>query len=93
MRIDCKLHLHSHIDFLFPRALKVLRLIRKRTFSFSTSDSLLMLYFALVGSELEYTSVAWNSGTITESNKLERIRRKFAAICPSRFFQKGGISL
>jgi hypothetical protein len=41
-----------------------------------------MLYVALVRSKLEYVSVA-----ITDSNKVERIQRQFAALCPSRFFQ------
>jgi hypothetical protein len=40
-----------------------------------------MLYFALVRSKLEYTSVAWKSVTITDFNKLERVQRKFAALC------------
>jgi hypothetical protein len=46
-----------------------------------------MLYFALARSKLEYASVAWNSVTITDSNKLERVQRKFAALCHKRFFQ------
>jgi hypothetical protein len=46
-----------------------------------------MLYFALGRSKLEYASVAWNSLTITDSSKLERIQRKFTAFCHSRFFQ------
>jgi hypothetical protein len=41
----------------------------------------------LVRSKLEYASVAWYSVTITDSNKLERIQRKFAALCHKRFFQ------
>jgi hypothetical protein len=41
----------------------------------------------LVRSKLEYASVAWNSVTITDSNKLERVQRKFAALCHKRFFQ------
>jgi hypothetical protein len=52
-----------------PHALKLLGLIGAITFSFSTIDSLLMLYFALGGSKLEYGSVAWNSVMITDSNK------------------------
>jgi hypothetical protein len=40
-----------------------------------------MLYYALVRPELEYASVAWNSVTITDSNKLERSQRKFVALC------------
>jgi hypothetical protein len=45
------------------------------------------MYFAVVRSKLEYVSVAWNSVTITDSNKLERVQRQFAALCHSRFFQ------
>jgi hypothetical protein len=73
----------------FWHALKLLGLIRTITFCFSTLVSLLMLCFTLVRSKLEYTSVAWNSLTITDSNKLQRIQRKFAALCHSRY----GISL
>jgi hypothetical protein len=76
VHIVCKLHFHHHIYFLFSLA----------NF-FSTIDSLLMLYFALVRSKLECASVAWNSVTITDSNKLGRVQRKFAALCHKRFFQ------
>jgi hypothetical protein len=48
---------------------------------------LLMLYFALVISELEYVSAAWNFVTTTDSNKLWRTQRKFAAHCHNRFFK------
>jgi hypothetical protein len=50
-------------------------------------DFLLMLYFALVRSKLECASVAWNSVTITDSNKLERVQKKFAALFHKTFFQ------
>jgi hypothetical protein len=67
--------------------MKLLGLIRTLTFSFSTIDSLLILFFALVRSKLEYASVAWNSITITDSNKREGMQRKFAALCNKRLFQ------
>jgi hypothetical protein len=41
----------------------------------------------LIRSILEYASIAWNSFTITDFNKLERIRIKFSALCHNRLFQ------
>jgi hypothetical protein len=51
----------------------------------STLDSLLVLHSTLVRSKLEYAPVDWNSFTSTDSSKLERIKRKFAALCYTRF--------
>jgi hypothetical protein len=41
----------------------------------------------LVRSKLAYASVAWKSAIITDSKRLERIKRKFAALCHNRLFQ------
>jgi hypothetical protein len=49
-----------------------------------------MLYIAIVRSKLEYTSIVWKCITNTDSNKLQRIQRKFAALCHNMFFQDIG---
>jgi hypothetical protein len=80
VQIVCKLKFHL-VNFLSSHVMKYLGLIRTITFSFSTLGSLLVLYFALIRSKLEYVSVTRNSVMIIDSNKFESIRRKFAALC------------
>jgi hypothetical protein len=83
--LDSKLYFHQHVDYIFSQALKLLGLTRDVTFPFHLL-SLLMLYFTLVRSKLEYASVAWNTLTSTDANKLECIQRKFLAPCYNRLF-------
>jgi hypothetical protein len=68
VHIDSKLNFHQHVEFLFSQTMKWLGLIRTITFTFSTLDSLLMLYIAIVRSKLEYASVVWNSITNTRAD-------------------------
>jgi hypothetical protein len=83
--IDSELHFHNHVDYIFCQCIKLLGLVRAITFPFSSLGSLCMLYCTLIRSKLEYASVVWNSLTTTDANKLERIQRKFAALCYNRF--------
>jgi hypothetical protein len=87
VHIDRKLHFHRHVDFIVSHALKLLGLLLTLTFSFSTIDSLLILYFALVISKLEYAFVAWSSVTIADSNKLERVQ-KICIPLPEKIFSR-----
>jgi hypothetical protein len=87
--LDCKLYFHQHGDYILSQGLKMLGLIRYITSSFTTLESLLVLYSSLVRSKLEYASVDWNS---TDSAKLERIKRKFAALCYTRSFSNASTS-
>jgi hypothetical protein len=58
---DRKLHFHRHVDYIHSQALKLLRLIPFITYNFSSSESLKIVYFTLIRSKLEYTSVVWNN--------------------------------
>jgi hypothetical protein len=71
---------------MFSQSLKMLRLIRVLAYSFSAIDSLLLLYFTLVKSKIEYVWLVWNNIATTDANKLERVQQKFAAPYFSRFF-------
>jgi hypothetical protein len=87
MQIDCKLHIHRHLDFHFLHVLKLLGLIRA-IFYFSTSDSLsvdVIFCFCQIWTWICFCCLEpcydyW-------SQKFEFIQRNFAALCHNRFFQ------
>jgi hypothetical protein len=65
--------------------LLLLSLIRSVTFRFSSLECVYVLYFTLVKSKLECTSVVWNAITSTDDKKLEHFQRKFPSACFYRF--------
>lgn len=82
--IECKLHFHHYVDFLFSHVMNLLRLIHNITCSFSTIHSLLMQYFVLSMSQLKYASVAWTSITLQTQRNL--ITHKVQAFVTIEFF-------
>jgi hypothetical protein len=80
------LHFNAHVDYIFSQSVRTLGLIRTVTYSFSTLDSLLILYLTLVRPKLEYAPAVWNSVTATDAKKLERMQRKFVALCQNPFY-------
>jgi len=66
-------------------SLKLLALIHAVTYCFCTVHCLLLLYFILFRSKLEYTLPACNI-TTTNASKLEYVRWKFAALSLSHYF-------
>jgi hypothetical protein len=84
--VDSKLYFHCHVDFVYSQAQRTLGLIRFVTYIFSSLDSLVVLYVALIRSKLEYASVVLNKLTLTDSNKIENIQIKFTSFCCYSFF-------
>jgi hypothetical protein len=84
--LDSKLYFHHHVTFVHTRAFRTLGLIRYVTYNFSSLDCLVILYNSLIRSKLEYAFVIWNNLSLTDSNKVENIQRKFANLCYYHFF-------
>jgi hypothetical protein len=85
--LDTKLYFHRHVDFVHSQALSTLGLMRYVTYNFSSLDCLVVFYIFLIVSKLEYASVVWNNLSLTDSNKIQNIQRKFANLCCYHFFQ------
>ncbi|PNF36234.1 hypothetical protein B7P43_G08692, partial [Cryptotermes secundus] len=60
--------------------------INKYKLFYSTLGCIFILYFTLVRSKVEYTSVVWNSIISTDANKLECNQQKYTALCYKRSF-------
>jgi hypothetical protein len=86
---DSKLYFHCRVDLLYSQARRTSGLIRFIAYIFSSLDSLVVLYIALIRFKLKYASVVWNKLTLTDSNKTEYIKIKFANLCYYHFFQFG----
>jgi hypothetical protein len=87
--LDSKLYFHCHVDFVYSQALRILGLVRFITYNFSSLDSLVVLYIALIRSKPEYASIVWNKLTSTDSNKIENIQTKSENLCYYLLFQFG----
>jgi hypothetical protein len=85
--LNSKLYFHCHVDFVYSQACRASRLIRYIMYKFSSLDCLVVLHNAEIRSKLDYAFVTCNNLTITDSNKIENIQRKFANLCYYHLFQ------
>lgn len=53
--LDGKLYFHCHVNFVCSQALRTLGLTHYITCNFPSLDGLIVLYSAVIRSELEYT--------------------------------------
>jgi hypothetical protein len=67
--LNSELYFRCHVNFVYSQALRTLGPIRFITYNFYSLDSLVVLYIALIRSNIEYASVVWNKLTSTDSIK------------------------
>ncbi len=74
---DSKLTFKSHINKISSNAKKAFGFIMRNNKIFRKIETLRMLYFALVRSQLEFASVVWNPTTECNNKQIEGVQRKF----------------
>lgn len=75
---DYKLKFDSHINMITNKAFKMIGFIFRSAAAFRRLDSLKLLYYALVRSNLEYCSQIWNPGYEIYSRRIESVQSRFA---------------
>lgn len=77
---------HTHVDYSFSQHVRMLGLLQNIIYSFSTLESIWILYLTPVRPKLEYASTVWNSIKSTNVKQLEGIQQKFVTQSQNRFF-------
>lgn len=74
---DSSLSFVQHIDYIIPKAYKVLGFIKRNCTEFSDPNTLKLLYTSLVRSKLEYAAVVWAPHSENHVSRIERVQKKF----------------
>ncbi|GBO05405.1 hypothetical protein AVEN_264006-1 [Araneus ventricosus] len=87
---DTKLDFSQHINSMVSKAYRRLGIVKRKTREFSSENALKVLYYALVGSNLEYCSIIWDPNHRNKIEIIERIQNDFLRYL---FSKKNGIYL
>lgn len=74
---DTKLDFRAHIEYLMPRAYKVLAFIKRNSKEFTNPYTRKLLYSSFVRSKFDYGSIIYNPYYDVHSNRIERLQKKF----------------
>ena len=85
---DSKLSFNSHIRSIISNANRTLGFVIRSSHSFRQLDTLILLYNSLVRSKLEYASIIWHGLNTTQTEKLEKVQKRFLRYL---YYRKHGV--
>lgn len=74
---DSSMSFVSHIDYIVPKAYKMLAFLKRNCSDFSDPNTLRIIYTAFVRSKLEYASVVWSPHCNIHISRIEKVQRTF----------------
>ena len=74
---DTSMSFIPHIEYIVPRAYKMLGFLKRNCSEFSDPYTLKYIYTSFVRSKLEYASVIWSPHISVYIYRIERVQRKF----------------
>lgn len=83
--LDSKLSFETHIDNIVNKAFKMLGFMLRITQDFRNLKCIMILYFTLVRSMVEYNSVVWNPFYAKNIDRIEKVQTKFIKNINYRF--------
>jgi len=82
--LEANMSYSSHINMITNKAFKMLDFIYRNTKNFKNIISMKMLYFSLVRSHLEFSSMVWSPNYALYINQLENVQYKFLKLTCSK---------
>lgn len=83
--IDSSLSFNEHVSNITNAAYRTLGVISRITREFPSSACIFILYFSLIRSKLEFSSVVWNCIGNANQAKIENVQRRFFRIVYDRY--------
>lgn len=78
VKLDVELKFNQHIEDICDRAFKSLGFVIRQTARFADRGAIVLLFYALVRSKLEYNSIVWDPHESKYKLMIEKVQRKFA---------------
>ena len=74
---DSKMSFIPHMNYILPKAYRILAFIRRNCSDFSDPNTLKWIYTSYVRSKLEYAAVVWSPHCGNHISRIERIQRVY----------------